>query len=1120
MAKYSIIVAAYNIAPYIGRCLESLTSQTFSDIEIIVVDDCSTDSTADIICEKAEDDSRIKIVRTIANSGLHVVRKRGVERAEGERILFVDGDDELKPDAIEKLDAFVKEQPEQSRENSIVLYGCDVVAENGTDENAARDLSEQYNHEFKVLKIEELIESVFAESSESYGSWSMVLASAPKKSMKRAFERMANVRMERMEDAYEFLVLADNCESAVFMPEKLAVYHWGRGITGTRRQSAKQFAKNVHSMRIIAEYAEKYAQNSEQESVKKAAQRFKSDVPKHISTELVLRTDPEAEQGCALEFAREWGTSTAVSEMNRLISDRAETILKSKRSAGSDDELWKLIRIRDFIAMSDYSGFGSSENLSGESVFENSAKYEQYSRQAEEKTALVRKMSAESSAGITQSSAGKTISPDSTNRLAIFCFYDKNGHAAGFIKTFLDDLQKNISRLVVVVNGKLDDESRALFEKYTKHIILRDNRGLDAAAYKQVILSVGWEQLETFDEVICLNDTCLGPVYPFKEMFSQMASRPVDFWGITAYSGETVNEEVIPTHLQAYWHVYRRSLVCSPEFKEYWQNMPIYDGYAEVTRKHEIPFTKHFEELGFEWDSYVDHKQFEDYSSYPLLYMPMQVIRDARCPVFKRRVFFVPYEFTFDQTAGQPAMDLYDYIRDHTSYDVDLIWDALLQSYNVEDIRKAMHLDYILPSRVENPRKNQANISSAFIYHIFFTDLLDDTLRYIEQIPDETDLYITTTEDKISLIREKMRLRGINKEPVFITVVNRGRDVSALLVASKDVVLSGKYDVIGFAHDKKSGQNQQNGHHGSESQGFAYKLMENTLGSTEYVRNILTLFADNPRLGQVSPPPPFHALYFGHTRPSDWAINFEPTRELLEEKLGIHVPLDESKGTMSAIGSCYWFRVDALRPLFEYGWEYTDFLPEGLMGADGSISHAIERANGYIAQSRGYYPAWVMSDRYARIETDSLYHTTDILLKGMGIHRQGETLLQTAGAMSMQLDRKGRYKRAARRKLHNSFKWVGKNVIQKMPDPVENAMYRIGWAPINAVRNTKAAINKKRYERTLRIQTEAKKQQREKAEAADKTLEQAKLLEKKNARAIALAAGRQDGSDKNSSDKK
>ena len=63
-----------------------------------------------------------------------------------------------------------------------------------------------------------------------------------------------------------------------------------------------------------------------------------------------------------------------------------------------------------------------------------------------------------------------------------------------------------------------------------------------------------------------------------------------------------------------------------------------------------------------------------------------------------------------------------------------------------------------------------------------------------------------------------------------------------------------------FAHDKKSSQNQENGHHGTESQGFAYKLMENTLASRDYVENILTLFSNEPRLGQVAPPPPFHAL--------------------------------------------------------------------------------------------------------------------------------------------------------------------------------------------------------------------------------------------------------------------
>ena len=564
-------------------------------------------------------------------------------------------------------------------------------------------------------------------------------------------------------------------------------------------------------------------------------------------------------------------------------------------------------------------------------------------------------------------------------RLGIYCFYDKYGHAASFIKTFLDDLMDNLDDLVVVVNGQLSDQARQLFSEYTKTIIVRENKGLDVAAYKQAILTLGWEKLESYDEVICLNDTVMGPVYPFREMFACMDRKDVDFWGITAYAGETVDKEQIPTHLQAYWHAYRRSLVSSPAFHEYWETMPLWKDYAEVTRKHEMTFTKHFTDLGFTWASYIDWRKYQGYSSYPLLYMPMQIVRDDRCPIFKRRSFFVDYSAYFDQTAGQPALDLYEYLRDHTDYDVDMIWDAILPSYNIDDIRKAMHLDYVLPSQAINPQTHDRP-RSAFIYHVYFMDLLEDTCHYIASLPEETDLYITSTEDKIPQIREYMQQHGISHQATFIPVINRGRDVSALLVAACPVVLSGKYDVIGFAHDKKSSQNQENGHHGTESQGFAYKLMENTLGSEAYVKNILTLFAENPRLGQVTPPPPYHALYFAHTIPHDWGANYEITKELLEDRLGIHVPLSPTKPTASAMGSCYWFRVEALKPLFEYGWKYEDFLPEGQMGEDGTISHAIERANGYICQSRGYYPAWVLSDRYARIEVDSLFYTTAMMM--------------------------------------------------------------------------------------------------------------------------------------------
>lgn len=635
-------------------------------------------------------------------------------------------------------------------------------------------------------------------------------------------------------------------------------------------------------------------------------------------------------------------------------------------------------------------------------------------------------------------------------RLGIYCFYDKYGHAASFIKTFLDDLMDNLDDLVVVVNGQLSDQARQLFSEYTKTIIVRENKGLDVAAYKQAILTLGWEKLESYDEVICLNDTVMGPVYPFREMFACMDRKDVDFWGITAYAGETVDKEQIPTHLQAYWHAYRRSLVSSPAFHEYWETMPLWKDYAEVTRKHEMTFTKHFTDLGFTWASYIDWRKYQGYSSYPLLYMPMQIVRDDRCPIFKRRSFFVDYSAYFDQTAGQPALDLYEYLRDHTDYDVDMVWDAILPSYNIDDIRKAMHLDYVLPSQAINPQTHDRP-RSAFIYHVYFMDLLEDTCHYIASLPEETDLYITSTEDKIPQIREYMQQHGISHQATFIPVINRGRDVSALLVAACPVVLSGKYDVIGFAHDKKSSQNQENGHHGTESQGFAYKLMENTLGSEAYVKNILTLFAENPRLGQVTPPPPYHALYFAHTIPHDWGANYEITKELLEDRLGIHVPLSPTKPTASAMGSCYWFRVEALKPLFEYGWKYEDFLPEGQMGEDGTISHAIERANGYICQSRGYYPAWVLSDRYARIEVDSLFYTTAMMMGSSAEARSGESLLTNLRGLNLATSR-WRTLKIAKHRTHLGLQWITSRTVLKLPKPAQRVIYTAAWAPITAVR--------------------------------------------------------------------
>lgn len=98
----SVIVPAYNVAPWISNCLNSILIQTYKNLEIIVIDDGSTDETPQIIDEFASIDSRIKVVHQ-KNSGLVKVRNRGIELASGNYIAFVDGDDTIVPEMYERL---------------------------------------------------------------------------------------------------------------------------------------------------------------------------------------------------------------------------------------------------------------------------------------------------------------------------------------------------------------------------------------------------------------------------------------------------------------------------------------------------------------------------------------------------------------------------------------------------------------------------------------------------------------------------------------------------------------------------------------------------------------------------------------------------------------------------------------------------------------------------------------------------------------------------------------------------------------------------------------------------------------------------------------------------------
>ena len=105
----SVIIPAYNIEDYIGRCLDSIISQTYKNLEIIVVDDGSRDYTGEILDNYAKKDRRIKVIHK-ENGGVSSARNKGIEAAEGDYIGFIDGDDLIEPEMYKTLVDLLEEE--------------------------------------------------------------------------------------------------------------------------------------------------------------------------------------------------------------------------------------------------------------------------------------------------------------------------------------------------------------------------------------------------------------------------------------------------------------------------------------------------------------------------------------------------------------------------------------------------------------------------------------------------------------------------------------------------------------------------------------------------------------------------------------------------------------------------------------------------------------------------------------------------------------------------------------------------------------------------------------------------------------------------------------------------
>jgi len=160
MPKISVITITYNRAKFLPEAIESVQAQTFSDWELLIIDDCSTDNTKEVAEKYIAEDARIKYFRNDENMKISKSRNRGLELAQGKYVAMLDSDDAwCDPEKLEKQYNFFENNPEYA----LIGGGVIVVDENGKE--MKRYLDPNGNKDLKKMM---LVKNPFAQSSIMY----------------------------------------------------------------------------------------------------------------------------------------------------------------------------------------------------------------------------------------------------------------------------------------------------------------------------------------------------------------------------------------------------------------------------------------------------------------------------------------------------------------------------------------------------------------------------------------------------------------------------------------------------------------------------------------------------------------------------------------------------------------------------------------------------------------------------------------------------------------------------------------------------------------------------------------------------------------------------------------
>ncbi len=341
MPFFSVVVTAYNQEQYIGEALDSVLNQGFDDLEVIIVDDQSSDGTARILNEYAERDQRVKVITREQNQGVHLAFKTGTSQTTGKFVLYLAGDDQLAEGSLVKIHQDLSKDPVDMLQTFVKVPDSDILSEEVTAgyENAANLVVPQVTG-LGPLKLM---------ACESYGpspNWSLALQVYCGDFIRKAFEMMTDERMDYAEDTYECFVIRALSRSARPASDgPHYVYFIDRGVSGaeiTRKNIDERTAGIKHSTDEINKFVHDLGDPEVVECAKSFIKRYQLAFLYSLK-----RSEPGDLEYCVEKFAEFVDPSYISEALYGIARDKSYEIWTQQDGTASLEPVKGLIRLAE-----------------------------------------------------------------------------------------------------------------------------------------------------------------------------------------------------------------------------------------------------------------------------------------------------------------------------------------------------------------------------------------------------------------------------------------------------------------------------------------------------------------------------------------------------------------------------------------------------------------------------------------------------------------------------------------------------------------------------------------------------------------------------------------------------